>query len=116
MGGGPSQLGRRRHMKETILASLLGVGGGGVLGHGLAIWSARKKVPAEVDSIIVTGAETTVQAALSVAAAEAARADRAEAKVAEQDAHIERLLAQVEQLQTALNAVRDELHALRVTD
>lgn len=103
-------------MQETILVGLLGAGGGGALGHALALWTARKKVPAEVDSIIVTGAETTVQAALSVAAAEAARADRAEAKVAEQSAHIERLIAQVEQLQTALNAVRDELHTLRNTD
>lgn len=103
-------------MQDAILTGLIGAGGGGALGHGLALWTARKKVPAEVDSIIVNGAETTVQAALAVAAAEASRADRAEAKVAEQDRHIERLLAQVEQLQTALNAVRDELHALRIND
>lgn len=102
-------------MQDTILTGLIGTGAGGALGHGLALWTARKRVPAEVDSIIVTGAETTVQAALSVAAAEAARADRAEAKVQEQEVHIERLLGQVEQLQAALNLVRDELHALRTT-
>lgn len=87
--------------------------GGAIIGHLTSWWVARKKTPAEVDSIIVTSAETTVQGALKLAAAQAARADRAEARVAEQDAQIENLLARVESLLEEVNAVRAELYAIK---
>lgn len=100
-------------LAEILVPGLVGAGGGTLLTAGVSTWTARKKVPAEVDSIVVAGAETTVTAALAVAAAEAARADRAEAREAELEIRLEGALARVDALQQALNAIRDELNQMK---
>lgn len=79
----------------------------------MAWYTARKKVPAERDSIIVGSAETTVQAALAVASAEAARADRAESDNRDLRSRLDSALARVDQLQSALDMVRDELNSIK---
>jgi hypothetical protein len=89
------------------------VGGAGVAGTAVTWWTARRKVPAEVDNIIVTGAEMTVQSALAIASAEAARADRAEQRSLELEQRLDAALARVDMLQTALDAVRDELYDIK---
>lgn len=73
----------------------------------------RRKVPAEVDNIIANGAATNVQSALAVAAAEAARADRAESENAILRNRLEAALSRVDFLQAALDAVRDELNDIK---
>ena len=80
---------------------------GGLIGAGSSLWVSAKKTPAEVDSIIVNGASTAVQALAHSLAAETARADRAEAKVAD-------LSAQFELIQDQLNIAREQLHSLAV--
>lgn len=99
--------------EPVIVAGVSGLLGGGSLSAAVAYWTARRRVPAETDSIIVGSAETTVQAALAVAAAESARADRAEAAAAAKDKRIEALEAKIDFLQTALDAVRAEVHAIK---
>lgn len=101
-------------MHEQVLLALAGgVASGGLIGAGATAYTAKKKVPAEVDSIIVTGAETAVQSLQASLAAETARAERAEAQVRERDARIDALEAKIDVLYTALDAVRDELIALK---
>lgn len=99
-------------MNDIALTAVTSIASGGV-GAAVHWWTARKKTPAEVDNIIVNGAETTVQAALAVAAAESARADRAERQVLERDQRIAALEARLDALQQALDAAYEELHAIR---
>lgn len=102
-----------------LTAAVSGVMGGGFIGAGVAVYTARKKVPAEVDSIIVSGAETAVVSLERTLAAETRRADRAEATVAARDARIAALEARTEALesrldtiQRALDDARAELHRI----
>lgn len=93
---------------------IVSVLGGGLLGSGaVAAWTARKKVPAERDSIIVASAEMTVQGALAVASAEAARADRSDAENLVLRQRLNAALARVDGLQAALDLVRDELRSIQ---
>jgi hypothetical protein len=98
---------------ELVVAAGLGTGGGGLANYLLNIWTQRRKVPVEVDNIIINGAQTTVQSALAVASAEALRADRAEAMVRERDRKIEALEQKIDVLQAALDAVREELNRMK---
>lgn len=113
-----------------IATALLGGGGTAAL---VSVYSARKKVPAERDSIVVTGAETAVLTLEKTLAAETRRADRAEAQLVERTAEVERkdrqlamkdsqiarkderianLEARLDRLQELLDEARDELHAI----
>lgn len=87
--------------------------GGGALVAGVNYLRDRKKAPVERDNLIVAGAETTVQSALAVAAAEAARADRAERENAVLRSRLDAALSRVDSLQAALDAVRDELNDIK---
>lgn len=98
---------------ELVVTGLLGAGGGSIVGASVSAWQTRKKVPAEVDSIIVSGAETAVQTLIDTLAAETTRADRAEAMVRERDAKIEVLEKKIDALQAALDAVREELYSMK---
>ncbi len=105
--------------ESLLTGALTGVMGGGFLGALGALWTAKKKVPAERDSIIVTGAETAVLSLERTLAAETKRADRAEAVVAKKDealarkdARIEALERKLDALQAALDAAREELHSI----
>ncbi len=104
---------------ELLTGVATGVMGGGFLGALTTVWTARKKVPVERDSIIVTGAETAVLSLERTLAAETKRADRAEAVVlakdealARKDARIEALERKLDALQQALDAAREELHSI----
>ncbi len=106
-------------VSPLLLAASSGVMGGGFIGAAVSVDTAKKKVPVERDSIIVTGAETAVVALEKTLAAETKRADRAEATVAvrdeqlnRKDARIAALEERLDQLQAALDAARDELHAI----
>lgn len=107
---------------NLLTAVITGITTGGLLTGAATLYGARRKVPAERDSIIVTGAETAVLSIEKVVAAESRRADRAEALVAQRDAEIRRKDARIEALerrldefQDALDATRAELHAIRTT-
>jgi hypothetical protein len=82
---------------------------GGTAVAGLASYAiARRKAPAEVDSIIVTGAQNAVIALEAVVRAETARADRAEARLLAME-------AKFDAVQGLLDEARAELHAYRTT-
>ena len=100
-------------MNDIIAASASATALGGAVGSVITALTAKRRARAEVDSIIATGAETTVQSALAVAAAQAGRADRAEAENRELRTRLDTALARVDQLQAALDGVRDELNAIR---
>lgn len=95
-----------------VIAVVTMLSGGGA-GYWISAWQARKKVPAEVDSIIVMGAESAVTSLGASLVAETSRADRAELAVAERDEKIEALESKIDDLQHALNLLRDELHAIK---
>lgn len=105
----------------TNLISLIvsGVLGGGLIGALVTVYTAKKKVPAERDSIVVSGAETAVLALERSLAAENRRAERAEAALKDRKAELDRkderiaaLELRLDQLQAALDAARDELHSI----
>lgn len=98
------------------IVGALSAGAGGIMSTGIHAWVASRKTPAEVDSIIVQGAETTVQGALKLAQAEAARADREAARADRAEAKVESLLAQLEQAQTLINHIRTELMELKANN
>lgn len=109
-------------MTEILTLIVPGLIGGGLIGALVSVYTARHKVPAEVDSLIVTGAETAVTTLERTLAAETRRADRAEAHSAEleaallrKDERIERLEARLDALQGALDDARDELHRILTT-
>lgn len=103
-------------LASAVIAALLS---GGLLGAAVSVYTARRKVPAEVDSLIVTGAETAVSTLEKTLVAESRRADRAEAKVcslneviALRDERIARLERRLDGLQDSLDAARTELHLI----
>lgn len=96
-----------------LIAAVSAVLSGGLVGAFVTLWTARQKVPAEVDSIAVSGAETAVLALERTLAAETKRADRAEAQVLKQDERIETLEKKLDDLQYALNGARAELQSLQ---
>lgn len=107
-------------MSDSILVALASMvlSGGGV-GAAVSLWSAKKKVPVERDSIAVGGAETAVLALERSLMAETRRADRAEAEVvrlqgvvSDRDQRIHALEGRLDIVQQSLDAVRDELHQL----
>lgn len=92
---------------------------GSLIASLVAVYTARRKVPAETDSLIVTGAETAVATLERSLAAETRRADRAEARVRDlddallrKDERIERLEGRLDALQRALDDARAELHRI----
>ncbi|WP_405057042.1 hypothetical protein OG474_30440 [Kribbella sp. NBC_01505] len=101
---------------ELLAAIGSGVVGGGVITGLVNAWVARKRVPAETDSIIVTGAEKAVVALQAVLQAETARADRAEAEADRERQRRVALEDKLDLIQAALDEARSELHALTATD
>lgn len=106
-------------MNELLTLIISGILSGGIIGAGVSVYTARRKVPAERDSLIVTGAETAVSTLERTLAAETRRAERAEKRVGEleealtrKDARIEALEARLDDLQQALNEAREELHRI----
>lgn len=97
----------------SLDATIIGLAGPFLAGTGVAgavaVYTARKKVPAEVDSIIVNGAEKAVVALQAVLQAETARADRAEARVVAME-------AKFDAVQGLLDEAREELHAWVIAD
>jgi hypothetical protein len=85
---------------------------GGLVTALVSIYTARKKVPAERDSIAVSGAETAVMSLERSLEAETRRADRAEAKVIKQDERISVLESKLDELQIALDGARAELYSI----
>ena len=107
-------------METLLLPIILALLSGGGLAAFLTYKIARRKVPAEVDSIVVQSSETAnLSLARSLAAAEKERdrlvdvAAAKDAEIARKDARIEALEAQLDRLQIMLNAARDELAAIR---
>lgn len=101
----------------AIIVSLLAGGG---LQAIVALYSARKKAPAERDSIAVDGAEKAVLSLKHALHAAEARAERAERALAERDellrrkeARIEILESRLDDVQRVLDAVRTELHHIK---
>jgi len=92
-------------LEQILTTAVAGFAGGGALTGAVAVYAARKKVPAERDSIIVNGAETAVVALQAVLQAETARADRAEARCAA-------LELKLDAIQAALDEARTELHSI----
>lgn len=109
-------------MNTVFMAIATGVMSGGFIGALVSIYTARRKVPAERDSIIVSGAETAVLSLERTLAAETRRADRAESVIvdcnealARRDARIEALESRLDGLQKLLDEARAELHAILTT-
>lgn len=107
---------------ELIGAAVPVILGGGLITALTALWVARRKTPAEVDNIIVSGAETAVLSIKQALEAEQhaheqTRADRD--RLAEQarikDLRIADLEARVERFQEALEQMRQEIIQLRTT-
>jgi septal ring factor EnvC (AmiA/AmiB activator) len=105
-----------REVVSTLAPLLLS---GGLVAAVVAAYRAKRTVPAERDSIVVTGAETAVLTLERTLQAETKRADRAEAaltqrddELARKDRRIAALEARLDQLQVALDQARDELHAI----
>lgn len=107
-------------MSPDILAAVVtAVLSGGIFAGVASLYNARKKAPAERDSVIVRGAEKAVLTLQATLAAETKRADRAEAalvaeqvRITEKDARIAALETKLDALQAALDAARDELHEI----
>lgn len=106
----------------VIVAIISGITGGGLIAGFVSLYTARKKVPVERDSIIVNGAESAVLSLERTLAHETARADRAEALVAKRDeeinrkdARIEALEKRLDEVQAVLDAAREELHLIRTS-
>lgn len=99
-------------MDMSLVTAVSGVLSGGLLGSLATVYTARQKAPAERDSITVTGAETAVRSLERSLAAETVRADRAEAAVLVRDQRIEAMQVRLDGLQSALDEVRAELHAI----
>lgn len=106
-------------MTEIATLIITGILSGGFIGALVSVYTAKKKVPAERDSLIVTGAETAVSTLEKTLAAETRRANRAEeangelhAALARRDERIERLETRLDDMQRALDDARDELHRI----
>jgi len=104
----------------AIVAALLGTGG---LGAWLTYRIARRKVPVEVDSIAVQGAESAVLTMKNVNDALERRAESAEARerrkdeiIAEQATTIEELKDQLRAARTQIDEVLKRLEAFETTD
>lgn len=104
-------------LDPALVAASTGVMSGGFIAAAVSVYTARKKVPAERDSLIVAGAETAVVSLERTLNAETRRADRAEAMVlvrdeqlARKDARITALEGRLDILQSHLDAARQELH------
>lgn len=99
-------------MTPEIATAVMSAAPAALLGAGVSAWVAGKKTRPEIDNLLANASETTVSAALALAAAECDRADRAEAREREKDAKIAALQSRVETLQQLLNEVRQELYEL----
>ena len=116
---------------SVIVVAILGTGTASVL---LTLFTARRtagkigmettvmsaKLPAEVDSIVVQGAENSILIMQGVNARLVAELERKDMEIARKDAHIERLERmvdllrdQVEQATTTAVALRKEIEAFR---
>lgn len=107
-------------MGDAIHVLISTIASGGLVGALVSWYAAKKKVPVERDSIIVTGATSAVTALQAVVEAESKRADRAEARVAELEAQLHRKDERIEALefrldimQAALDEAREELRSIR---
>lgn len=101
---------------NTVAPALLT---GGLVAALVSLYTAKKKVPAERDSIVVSGAETAVMTLERTLSAETRRADRAEQEVkrlhselVRKDDRILALESRLDQLQDALDQARAELHSI----
>jgi len=105
---------------EAIALAVLGSGGFAAI---LTFVIARRKAPAEVDSIIVTGAESAVLSLQKAVEAATLRATTAETQLAashererRKDERIELLEQRLDRVQNILDDVRAELAAVRRGD
>ncbi len=88
------------------------LGGGGLVGF-LSWLIARKKAPAEVDSIVVQSAETAALSLQKSLIAETNRADRLALEIERKDKRIAALEARIESMQRLLDDMRTELATLK---
>lgn len=95
----------------TILMPLLL--GGGLITALVTLYRARRHVPVERDSIIVTGAQGAVLALEKSLQAETARADRAEKEAERLRSEKEHLLEQIDTLKKTLDDVQEQLEEVR---
>lgn len=109
-------------MNDVLVAVVSGVLSGGLLASVVALYRARKTVPAERDNIVVQSAETAVLSLQRSLAAETRRADRAEAEmirkdkvITEKERRIEELERRLDTVQQMLDDVRAELHQIRTS-
>lgn len=105
------------HLLELIVTLVLS---SGTVAAILTYVIARRKAPAEVDSIVVKGAESAVlslEKALTVERTQRAEAEkearRLRDEVAKKDRRIEALEKQLDRAQEMLNEVRAELERIR---
>lgn len=92
-----------------VLAIVPALMSGGLVGAIMSFHSARKKLPVEIDSIIVTGAEAAVASLARSLEAETRRADRAELENRRLECQIEGLRSRLDLLQTSLDLAREEI-------
>ncbi|MFC0622806.1 hypothetical protein [Kribbella deserti] len=96
--------------QTLVYTAVTAFAGGSFLAGAVAAYSAKKKAPAERDSIIVTGAQTAVVALEAVLEAETARANRAEADLERERERRLALEIKLDVIQAALDEARNELH------
>ncbi len=108
---------------DLLTAVVVALLSGGTLAAFFTYKIAKRKAPAEVDSIVVQGAESAVLSLQKANEVERHRAERAErdrdalrAEVARKDARIEALERQLDRAQEMLNQVREELEHIRRGD
>lgn len=107
---------------EVLVPAVVAILSGGFVGACVAVYRAKQTVPAERDNLVVSGAETAVLSLERSLAAETRRAERAEASlvmrdevIAAKERRIEALERQLEKAQQLLDAVREELHEIRMS-
>jgi predicted nucleic acid-binding Zn-ribbon protein len=104
---------------DVLAACAAAVLSGGGVGAFASLYAAKRKVPAERDSIAVAGSENAVLAIERSLAAETRRADRAEREVvrlqdlvSERDARITALEHRLDDVQASLDQARGDLASL----
>lgn len=107
-------------LEGLLLPAISFILGSGGIATVLAWLVARKKAPAEKDSIVVQSAETAALALQKSLAAETARADREtqradrlQAEVERKDKRITLLETRLDAMQSTLDEMRRELESLR---
>lgn len=110
-------------MEALLVPIIVALLGGGALTALVTYLNAKRRAPAEIDSIVVQGAEAAVLSLQRAVDAANARAndvaverDRLAAEIARKDQRIMALETQLDRLQKMLNDARDEIAAIRRGD